>query len=208
MSHYIFPTIFVINLDERQDRWLTIQKMCRQFGIHAERVSAVKKSPGWQGCALSHVKCAKMAKERNLPWVLVLEDDCTFSSQEWQHFVSLLPFLWKTRTNWKYFNGGPTFMRDLELFDSPNKLVKAHSLATHFIFYTKDAYNTILEWTPNHAQIDVYFDNTFKPISPYPVIAHQLPSYSDITASEVDYESFVAESNNAMESFLKQNNAM
>ncbi len=72
MSQYVFPTIFVINLDERQDRWLNIQKLCRQLGLTAERVSAVKKSPGWQGCALSHVKCAKMAKESIITFFIVL----------------------------------------------------------------------------------------------------------------------------------------
>ena len=59
-----FPHVFVINLDSRPDRWLSIQKICRSAGIFPERVSAVKMSPGWHGCGYSHVKTAEIESAR------------------------------------------------------------------------------------------------------------------------------------------------
>ena len=208
MSKFPTPSVFVINLDERKDRWLAIQKMCRQCGINAERVSAVKRKPGWHGCGLSHVKCATLAKERNLPWVVILEDDCMFSIEQWNHFKSLLPFLWENRNKWNYLNAGPTQIHNIELFDKEHKLVRGNSQCTHFIFYTKDAYNKIMEWKPEGAEnenaCDLWFSRAFKPISAHPVIAVQAPSFSDITGQEENYVHSMNASNDVLLNFLEK----
>lgn len=208
MSQFPAPAVFVINLDERKDRWLAIQKMCRQCGINPERISAVKRKPGWHGCGLSHVKCAKLAKERNLPWVIVLEDDCMFSIEQWNHFKSLLPFLWDNRDKWNFFNGGPTFINNIELFNKEYNLVKANSLCAHFIFYTKDVYDKIIEYKPTGSEkeniIDVWYSNTFKSVSSYPIIAVQTPSFSDLNEKDVDYTDYYKNSENAINEFLNK----
>jgi glycosyl transferase family 25 len=208
MSQFPTPSVFVINLDERKDRWLAIQKMCRQCGINIERVSAVKRKPGWHGCGLSHVKCATLAKERNLPWVVVLEDDCMFSIEQWTHFKSLLPFLWKNRDKWNYFNGGPTFIHNIELFDKEHKLVRGNSQCAHFIFYTKDVYDKIMEWKPEGAEnenaCDLWFSRAFKPVSSYPTIAVQTPSFSDLNNKEEDYTTYLNQAETTIHDFLNK----
>lgn len=209
MSQFPAPAVFVINLDERKDRWLAIQKMCRQCGINPERISAVKRKPGWHGCGLSHVKCAKLAKERNLPWVIVLEDDCIFSIEQWNHFKSLLPFLWENRDKWKYFNGGPTFIHNIELFNKEHKLVRGNSQCAHFILYTDKAYDKIIEWKPTDNEkedaCDLWFSHAFKPISAYPIIAQQIPNYSDINGTTEDYTSYFNQAETTIREFLNIN---
>jgi glycosyl transferase family 25 len=196
-------TVLVINLDNRPDRWLVIQRMCRQCGINAERVSAVRKSPGWKGCALSHAKCAKIAKERRLPWVLVLEDDCTFSVEEWQRFQQLLPYLWQHRSSWQIFNGGITSIKNLQLIEPSIPLLAANGFATHFILYNFRAFDIIANWTEADKQCDVYFNSKFKYVTTFPIIARQLPSHSDIENGNTDYSGLFDQTNNTMKEYLR-----
>ena len=88
------PETFVINLDDRTDRWDAIQKLCSGAGLTPRRISAVRATPGWIGCTYSHMKCMQIAKEEQLPWVLILEDDATFTPASFNRFRMLLPFLW------------------------------------------------------------------------------------------------------------------
>lgn len=198
-----FPTVLVINLDHRQDRWLAIQKMCHAAGIRAERVSAVKRSPGWHGCAMSHIKCAKLAKERRLPWVLVLEDDCEFSQQDFARFARILPVLWTNIDKWEYFNGGITFVENPELIESTLPLIKANGFTTHFILYNNKAYDKIASWTPAGGPCDVYFDKMMKSVTTFPLIARQTIGQSDINNSEQDYNGFFNKAENTLKNFLQ-----
>src|SRR5271165_1348291 len=92
-----FPEIYVINLDHRTDRWNSIRNLCHDCGLDPVRFSAVQASPGWIGCGLSHQAIVKIAKERQLPWVLILEDDAAFTSYSINRFRSLIPYLWEVR---------------------------------------------------------------------------------------------------------------
>jgi GR25 family glycosyltransferase involved in LPS biosynthesis len=60
-----FPSTLVINLDKRVDRWNEIQRMFGEWPS-LERVSAVEETPGWKGCAKSHIKSINLAKQRLL----------------------------------------------------------------------------------------------------------------------------------------------
>ena len=82
--------VYIINLDSRPDRWEVIRKLCLSCGIQPTRVSAVKASPGWHGCGLSHKKVAQIAIAANNSWYIVLEDDAAFSIDDWRRFMKLL----------------------------------------------------------------------------------------------------------------------
>ena len=203
------PTVFVINLDNRPDRWLNLQKICWSNGIQPIRISAVKASPGWHGCAKSHAKCAAKAKEMGLPWVLVLEDDCTFSREGWQRFLSFLPWLWNNRDKWEFFNGGITYVDKIEVFNEKPLLLKANGYAAHFILYTDAAYDYIAGWDEkSHGPCDTYFDVKFKSVACYPLIARQIPNHSDINDSSQDYTGFFNSTEDKMREFLQQHNLL
>jgi hypothetical protein len=209
-----FPEVFVINLDHRPDRWATIEKTCRAADVNPVRVSAVKDSPGWRGCALSHIKCIRMAKERKLPWVLILEDDATFTPEAMQRFRGLLGYLWENRGLWERFNGGATLPLepDLRMLDRNLPLVYAPSFAAHFSLINSRAYDTILSWHPERdSMIDVFymelekrFRTVFNSVATVPHISTQMTSRSDINPEpqESDYTRYFHFSENKLREFL------
>lgn len=98
---------YVINLNERVDRWEWMQGQLASSGIEAERFSAVSTqdltelppppalrkflleldgdSPGFErklwatwACMQSHLAVLRQAREQGLASVLILEDDCEF----------------------------------------------------------------------------------------------------------------------------------
>lgn len=90
--------VYVINLDERPDKWSRMAKLLEEEGIHANRFSAIngwKLSPrekkemtgpyktglkgGQIGCLLSHLSILKDAQLRNMNVIWILEDDAVFN---------------------------------------------------------------------------------------------------------------------------------
>ncbi len=92
--------IYVINLDERPERWERMKALCEELGLHVNRVSAVN---GWNlsrevvkdlfgpyterstqirggpiGCMMSHLSVIRDAYEKGYNCVWILEDDAAF----------------------------------------------------------------------------------------------------------------------------------
>ena len=69
--------IFVINLIKCIDRK---NQIIQDFSLYKEVqlhfIEAIKTDNGAIGCFLSHKKCVEIAKERNMKYIIVLEDDC------------------------------------------------------------------------------------------------------------------------------------
>jgi glycosyl transferase family 25 len=93
------PHIFYINLDKRKDRLAEIKNELQRYNLHAERFAAIEKEMGSLGCSMSHLAVLKIARERDYPYVLILEDDFTFlvSPQQFEQeirnfFTSNIPF--------------------------------------------------------------------------------------------------------------------
>jgi len=72
--------IFYINLDNRKDRRKTAEQQFNALDWKGERIKAVKLKNGLIGCGLSHLKCIKLAKKRDLDMVLICEDDIYFTN--------------------------------------------------------------------------------------------------------------------------------
>lgn len=86
---YFISAIYVINLESSQMRWHDIHKELQQFFSEDDyidffRFPAVRRENGALGCLLSHLLVLDHAQHRNYPFVLVLEDDFTFSVTRYQ----------------------------------------------------------------------------------------------------------------------------
>jgi hypothetical protein len=68
---------YVINLKSRTDRLDHIKKEFEYAKWNFNLFEAID-TGSYEGCALSHVEVAKIAKKRNLDYVMVLEDDIFF----------------------------------------------------------------------------------------------------------------------------------
>jgi hypothetical protein len=184
-----FPQVLVINLDDRTDRWASIKKSCDACQIEPIRISATKAAIGWHGCGLSHLRCIRSAKENREPWILIIEDDATFTPETFARFRELLDYLWNDRATWQRFNGGPTLPANpvVTLMRRQPPLLFARGFCTHFQLIHADAYDAILRWEPERdRQIDVFLMNletcsTFRSIATYPHIAVQSGNKSDAT---------------------------
>jgi len=188
---------YVINLDSRPDRWAALQHAWKG-AFNLTRVPAVQETPGWIGCALSHVKIIKDAKARGDPYVLVWEDDCIpmnrhprATKELWNEVLYKLSLC---RDKWDIALGatsavykGGTYNPELstqhvKVFDIP------HGFTTHWILYNSSAYDRMIEWeTVRSPQIDVYLFNIFGVKVVTPFLAGQMPGFSDIESQQVDY---------------------
>lgn len=183
-----FPAIYVINLDSRPERLAEIHQEFKDWPA-LQRVSAVKRSPGWVGCSLSHLQCIRQAKERQEPWVLIVEDDCILTPNAKARFTALLPHLWAHRNEWDLFNGGLTIVSNYTLVDKQRGLFKANGYAANFYLVHSDSYDKILDGYSEEspAKIDVYYDQQFRIWVPAPYLAGQRVSASDIENTVTDY---------------------
>ena len=66
---------FVINLDRRPDRMESITKEMEYLGWEFERFSGIDTN-SYMGVTKSTLEIIKIAKERNYPRVMIIEDDC------------------------------------------------------------------------------------------------------------------------------------
>lgn len=73
---------FYINLNARTDRKQHVENQLNNIGINnAQRFSAIKlpNGNGALGCSFSHLKLLEMAKKKNFPHILIVEDDILFT---------------------------------------------------------------------------------------------------------------------------------
>lgn len=122
--------IYVINLDERYDRWERTQGICRDNGLFVNRVSAIN---GWKlsrraireltapysqitkggiGCLLSHLSILQHALKNDFTSIWIMEDDVTFLNNPHQirpllkELSEIDPewdiFYTDTRNHWNY----------------------------------------------------------------------------------------------------------
>ena len=68
--------VFVINRDDRPERWVDVQKELIQYGIKPTRFFAEITTPGWVGCRESHLSLLEQNKDEE--HLLVFEDDVVF----------------------------------------------------------------------------------------------------------------------------------
>jgi hypothetical protein len=188
---------YVINLDSRPDRWATINRDWK--GVFSlVRVPAVSASPGWLGCALSHVKAIEDAKLRGDPYVLVWEDDCT----PFNHTPAQVRDLWNEvlyklslfKDEWDIVTGGTTNIdkgstfnptlstRNVNVYDLP------FGFTTHWVLYNSSSYDKMIEWKNIQApEIDVYIYQRFRVKLIVPFLAVQADGYSNIQRGTVYY---------------------
>jgi hypothetical protein len=188
-------TAFVINLRNRPDRWININRDCGHI-FDLRRIEAVRETPGWKGCLKSHQKILTYAQLANLNTVLVLEDDCKIVDNDEHPFnerwSQIKGWLDANLDQWDIFIGGTTIFG----FVSPDKItiIPLHldlgisriskAFTTHFTYYNRSVFSNIINH-PANKQIDVIMHN-YKLLIASPFLAIQAASYSDITNVMID----------------------
>ena len=202
--------IFVINLDERVDRWEAIQQELETLGIvKYERFSAIKPTEeiksnpnflkgkkeayriGCYGCLLSHLRIIEKAKKENLKNILILEDDVGFR----QPLVFLQDVLTQLQDAVKEFD---------MFYLSGSHLIRCNPY-THNIVQVKKTLTTssyvmnegIYDFVINHLktynyEIDKFYaehvQSRNKSFCSKPHITYQKNGFSDIQQRDVNYK--------------------
>ena len=211
-----FDKIFCINLDDRKDRWEKCLNKFSLLGIKdkVERLSAVNlsnltdidpKTRGRAGCALSHAKILRKAKELNLDNYLVLEDDFDLCYSPEDCLESLRLSLKELPENWNilYLGGNLTDEYGtfpLEKFTDNlfklNSCHTTHSFAVNSNFYDPldkelPTEGNVFDWLPEKQAIDVHFSKNIlrdsQSFIPQKMLFIQHADFSDIENNYYDY---------------------
>jgi GR25 family glycosyltransferase involved in LPS biosynthesis len=134
--------IYVINLDERPEKWALLQPVFKELGLHVNRVSAIN---GWLlpketiselqgpyqefpciphgavGCMLSHISVLKDAYDRGFQMIWIFEDDVVFK-EDIKQIPQLLKKLSVIDPYWD------VFYTDVDIRNKKGEYVKAWPL--------------------------------------------------------------------------------
>lgn len=191
--------VFYINLTHRVDRRQHAEAQFQSMGVTAERVDAIPCKNGAIGCALSHIRCIELAKQRQMPYACICEDDILFLNPE-QTKQSVSAVL-KNLFPWDVILLGANIAPPYSKLNRHCMIVRNAQTTTGYII--KQAYyDTLIQniktgisgllfyQTPKMYAIDVYWKKLQKLdrwLILLPLSVIQRPDYSDIEDRHVNY---------------------
>jgi len=200
---------FIINMDRDVEKLHLVENEINKIpDLKYERFSGVclngckTQSDGNEGCTSSHKEILKIARERKLPYVFILEDDVEFSNDIATRLASLKQFL-DTNTRWEMLylggnHGKPSIGKITE-----NILITPFTYSTHAYFIHSRIYDLAIEsWekAPYGRPVDMTLhekiqcrNNCFKH---KPRLAFQRKGFSNIQQRDVNYDFLKDEENN------------
>lgn len=190
---------YVINLEHRIDRKEHMIKEFSNINLNLIFINAVKESPGWVGCLKSHLKIIELAKEKNLDYVLILEDDNIIIDKVNfnKRLETIITYLNNNLDKWQIFNGSPVLNKNTILYDKfkINNEVFANiqtCCMANFIIYNKNTFDFLLSYLKlikyklkDTYKIDMILSKKLKTTVIHPILCQQLNnSPSDITMND------------------------
>ncbi len=200
--------IYVINLNKRPDRWEQIKKSFAYPNLNLIRVEAVEEKRGWVGCFKSHKKCIQIAKDKELPYIIVMEDDCIpFDNTDFiDRFIKMIEYL-DTNNDWNIVIGStatitPNSFDNVIQFAENNYFVEfTRAYMAHLIFYNQNVYDLYLNEQITRP-VDEFWFGKIKALIPVPFIAKQLPGFSNIINKDKSDEKRTQEANSLLKIHL------
>lgn len=196
----ILENVFYINLDHRTDRKNSIEKQLNNFGWKYNRFPAIVNDDGRIGCTLSHLHLLKYAKQNNLPYIVIVEDDILFT-QPTTFINSLTQFL-NSNTNYDvillagnvippYIPVGKYAIKVQFCQTTTGYMVKNHYY-DKLINNISTGLNHLMKWPEIHVSfaIDKWWTKLQKIDNwyfIYPPTVTQAEDYSDIEKKHVNY---------------------
>lgn len=206
----LFGNIVFINLDVRADRKELLLNELNKLNISSDisnniiRFSAIKRDNGAIGCSESHIEVLKMAIEKKMKKICVLEDDFTWKANS-DYITSVLNNFYRQMGNeWDVLILGASIYNLLLEGTNMPGIVKVRSAQTTTAYIVNGSYlPKLLEnfkeglklfketgWDGKYA-VDQYWKRlqaTDRWYMTYPGIGRQRENYSDIERRDVNYQ--------------------
>jgi len=199
----MLKNVFYINLEHRIDRKEHIEDQLNKLNWSYERFNAIKINPvsvrnGMIGCAMSHLQVLKQAKERDLDYVIIIEDDMLVENID--TFIQSLNYILENNSNYDVLlfgaSCGWTPVQKINDYVACIKrgktttgyMVQKHYFDTLINNFTECCEQISLE---NSLAIDVYWQKLQQKDRWYivlPLCVIQRPDYSDILSLYADYK--------------------
>tara|TARA_Y100000389_G_scaffold102993_1_gene99863 strand:- start:446 stop:1066 length:621 start_codon:yes stop_codon:yes gene_type:complete len=192
--------IFYINLKDRGDRKSHVESELNKIGWKYTRFDAVKTKSGRVGCSMSHLKLLKMAKNKKLPYIVIIEDDIQFKNIEL--FKKLFNNFMNSKLEYDVFllagnlrhpaiKITESIVRVYKSFTTTGYIVKSHyydkmiknieESINKLLLNENNGYNAIDTYLMKLQLIDKWYIS-------YPRTVTQNPDWSDIEKKEVNYD--------------------
>ena len=192
----IFNNHFYINLDERKDRKEFMENELKKLDIIPNRIKAIKMKSGNIGCSLSHIKCIEQAIKNNWDYVTIFEDDIQIIKLDLlKKKVNELinkdfDILLLSGNNFKPFDYiDNDHIKVNKCFTTGSYIIKKHYYNI-YLNNLKEGAEKLIKSNNRDFSLDVYShilqkkDKWFLLI---PICIIQIPNYSDIEKTNVDY---------------------
>lgn len=191
MWEFIEKVVY-INLASRPDRNEHMKKMTEIFGDKVIRFDAIKQTPGYLGCAQSHMYVLELAIQENWKNVLILEDDAEWNQFEFNYkrLESLA-----TQTYDVLLLGGVAVHKDHTQRVYSSQTATSYLIQNHYyrtlLANFRQAYDGLKNEGYGRFAIDQHWKQLQKIDTWYiisdPCLVYQRPDYSDIEQQHVDY---------------------
>jgi hypothetical protein len=177
-----FPLIMCINLRERTDRFEEAKREFARVGIRRVVFFQSERQADRDKAIIdAHMACLRYAVERNVPYVLVFEDDALFLPDYQTHLPQAIEFL-RSRSDWNLFHFGGFIFRKVERV-TPH-ILRGALLNVHAVVVRTEFAKKILAKRPycSGMSVDLFYsalngNSSFVYIDP--LICIQRPSASD-----------------------------
>ena len=175
---------YIINLKHRIDRRDHMINEIKKLPVSYQFIDGIIDET--KTCFQSQKKCIQLAKDNNLPYIMVLEDDAIFTDNCLELFKNSFEEI--QNLEWDMFFLGANLQAPAtKISDTLLKLNGA--FAAHAYLVHKRFYDTIIN-LPHTCEMDVHYNNLMLYNNIYmcdPMIAYQKPSYSDLQNGYRDY---------------------
>jgi GR25 family glycosyltransferase involved in LPS biosynthesis len=191
---------YVINLKRRTDRKEKMIQKFKNSSFDLEFIEGIE-TPGdsHRGIGASFKKIVQMAKDSNLPAVLIFEDDTKPEENMDKNWNICKQWLDSNRDKYEVFfgsartDGNNQTINIIETLDNNIKLVNfSYNLTLNWTYLNSSAYDKLLEWTiEKYGPIDRYLGNInyFNNLVCYPFLGLQ---ESDVSNSWGSYQNLTS----------------
>lgn len=124
-----------------------------------EYFPGLRHSLGWIGCGLSYKFLLRKAKELNLPYVTICEDDVSFNNNFEIRLNNIIKYLEDNKEKWNIFSGlmadvsEETQVKSIDKFNDMEFIIVNKLISMVYNIYNNNAFECLEDWDSNNRDV-------------------------------------------------------